>query len=221
MFPYKWMMNLNVFALSFLAETTSYAQVKPGDLIWGWPSYGPAANGFSLLRKVLGLKPRPQAIAAIEDLFRGQGAYTGIRKSLDKHYPRLGMTLREALLEPTPIWISQIEEQKESGVIFSGHAHITGGGLIDNVPRILPPNYKAVINLGAWTRPPIFPLVEKMGQVGLEEMLRTFNNGVMVASIVSQNSSSVSCKEAFQIGCVSQRDGQEPQVQFIGKFRDE
>lgn len=221
MFPYSWMTNLDVFALSLPPEKNSYPEIKAGQRIWGWPSHGPASNGFSLLRKIFRLRPRHQAIALLEDLFRKKGAYTDVRKRLDRYHYELGKTLGEALLVPTPIWIEQIEEERKRGVKFSGHAHITGGGLIDNLPRILPADCKAVIDLSTWTRPPIFHLAQITGNVKPTEMLRTFNNGIMVASVVSRVGRKPSCTNAFPIGTVNKRSKDEHQVQFVNEFKDE
>jgi len=208
MFKYDWMFNLNVTCIGFPPpnERTrtlfAEARVRPGQLVYGWPSFGPASNGFSLLRKVFRLN---------------QGGPAKIRQRLERYRPELGSTLSQALLGRTPIWIQEIEKAKDAGVVFSAHAHITGGGLPDNIPRVLPNDCKVVLNRSLWARPPIFLLTQRLGKIEMSKMDRTFNQGIMVASIVSNGSITLnSDSKAIHIGHVECRHGDEPQVQFLG-----
>lgn len=209
LFRSDWMVNINVTCIGFpqeASQTRPRPQIKPDQLVFGWPSYGPASNGFSLLRKVFQLKDGPAKT----------------RQRLQRHNVCLGKTLGDALLHPTPIWIKEIDEVQEKGVVFSGHAHITGGGMVGNIPRILPPNCKVVIDRSKWQRPPIFQLAQARGNINQDEMDRTFNQGVMIASIVSERAELLAGHErAFQIGRVESRRGDEPQVQFQGEFPGE
>jgi len=137
---------------------------------------------------------------------------------LQRHEKDLGTSLVDALLVPAPIWIKQIEIARSMGVRFAGHAHITGGGLVDNVPRILPENCKVVLDRSAWDRPPIFSLIQRVGEIESEEMDRVFNQGIMVVSILDQASAEPTAPNLIPIGRVEERVGEEPQVQFTGTF---
>jgi len=207
MFKSGWMVNLNTSVIAFPDADLAFAPVRPGQLVYGWPSYGPASNGFSLIRRVFNLG----------------GDYEKPSKNLRPPWPELGgISLADALLRPTPIWIGKIEAQRKRGVKFSGHAHITGGGLPGNVPRILPESFKVIIKRDRWARPPIFPLIQKQGQVPAGDMDRTFNQGIMVVSIVDQNDGlEINNSEAILIGEVAARESDEPQVELQGNYRDE
>jgi phosphoribosylformylglycinamidine cyclo-ligase len=205
-FKYNWMFDMAVFSIGFPIPFLKMDDVMPGQRIFGWPSGCLAANGYSLVRKTLGLNDIPSKV----------------RRRLEKTYSELGgRTLAEVLLRPTPIWINEIENERNRGVWFCGHAHITGGGLIDNPPRIIPKDCKAVIDRSAWQRPPIFRLIQDKGKISQFEMDRTFNNGIMMISIVSHNSSfAIDNPEAIEIGVVEKRRDDEPRVQLIGEYSD-
>jgi len=205
MFKHDWMFNLNICALAFPRADSSYQPVKPGQPVYGWPSNGVASNGFSAVRRVFRLNERPSRA----------------RQRLNKRLACLGETLGDALLEPTPIHIKSIEEQCAKGVKFSGHAHITGGGLVENIPRMLPDHCKVILDRSKWTRPLIFPLLQKNGKIEQAEMDRVFNQGIMVASIVSDAGTAPDTVKTTQIGRVVERQGNGPQVEFIGQFRNE
>ncbi len=125
--------------------------IVAGDTIIGLPSSGLHTNGYSLVRKIFAV-----------DQF-------------EKHYPELGRTLGEALLEPHRCYYHQL---KPLLPLIKGLAHITGGGLIENVPRVLPQGLSAKFNRQAWTVPPIFQLIQKQGNVAEKEMYRVFNMGI-------------------------------------------
>lgn len=176
------------------------AMPSAGDVLYGWPSGGVASNGLSLVRPVFKLNPQTPLRC---------------KKLLDIHYEELeGRSLGEALMVPTPIWIADIEQARANGTEFSGHAHITGGGLIGNVPRMLPPHLKARIFRSAIKRPRIFDLIQSAGGISQDEMDSTFNQGVMVVSAVKKGSKfhhpSVPC-----IGELLERHGDEPQVELV------
>lgn len=204
LFKYEWMFNVDTFVVGFEAPELSFAPVEPWQLIYGWPSCGPGSNGYSLIRNVFGLKTPPSKM----------------RRKLERKYKALDSTLAEALLIPTPIWIPDVEKQRARGVIFAGHAHITGGGMVENIPRILPKNCKAVIKRHKWERPPIFKLIQKLGKVKQVEMDRVFNQGIMMISIVDPEGPLINHPSAIKIGEVRRRNISESQVEFIGKYRD-
>ena len=204
-YRYPWRFNLDVMMIGFPSEELAFVPVSPWDLVYGWPSDYPGANGFSLARKVFALEDSPKKV----------------RRRLERYWPELGSTLTEALLGPTPIWVKNIEDSRIKGAVkFAGHAHITGGGMAGNISRVLPEDLKVVINRGAWKRPPIFRLMQEIGKVSDSEMDRTFNQGIMVASIVSFATYHLIDHNALPIGKVEHREGDEPQVEFVGEYND-
>jgi phosphoribosylformylglycinamidine cyclo-ligase len=138
------------------------ARVKAGDALVGLSSTGLHSNGYSLARKAL--------------LEEGG-------MSLDTYRDELGRTLGEELLEPTALYSSAVLYLRDSHGL-TGAAHITGGGLIENVPRCLPPGLGAVIRKGSWMVPAIFPLIAGVGPVREAEMFRVFNMGVGLVAVV-------------------------------------
>jgi len=127
--------------------------IAVGDAIIGLASSGLHTNGYSLVRKIFGETPA----------------------KLNSYYPELGRTLGQELLEPHLCYYHQL---KPLLPFIKGMAHITGGGLIDNVPRILPAGLAAKFNSKSWTVPPIFQLIQKRGNIDQDEMYRVFNMGI-------------------------------------------
>lgn len=218
-FAYPWMVNLNVFVAGFSDNEHPPPSIRSGYQVYGWPSHGIASNGFSLVRKVFGLTFGRGFSQPFRELFGLGGSVYRAQKRLERYWPELGTTLGETLLTPTPIWISQIEALKEDGIRFMAHAHITGGGMPGNIPRILPPGCKVVIDRKSWVRPPIFRLIQELGKVSEEEMGRTLNQGVIMVSIVPPNTASLP-EPALLIGEVRKRKKEEAQVELIGKYND-
>jgi len=134
--------------------------VAIGDTIIGLPSSGLHTNGYSLVRKIFG----------------------ETRAALDTDYPELGRTLGEELLEPHRCYYNQL---KPLLPFIKGMAHITGGGLIENVPRVLPKGIAARLDSRAWAVPPIFGLIQQRGNVDRGEMYRVFNMGIGMVVICS------------------------------------
>lgn len=140
--------------------------VRPGDALIGLPSSGLHSNGFSLARRVL--------------LERA-------RLTLTARVPGLRTPLGAELLRPTRIYVAPVRRllaRMPRGTV-RGMAHITGGGLPGNLPRVLPPNCHAVVRRRSWTVPPVFRLIERLGEVPRAEMDRTFNNGIGFVLIVA------------------------------------
>jgi phosphoribosylformylglycinamidine cyclo-ligase len=154
--------------------------IRPGDAILGLASSGLHTNGFSLARRAL----------AGEDLATNR--------------PELGKSLGDALLAPHRSYLGDIDRLWTAGITVKGMAHITGGGLIDNPPRILPPNVAARIRLGSWPVPPLFELIAETGRVSTEEMARVFNLGigmlVFVAADQGAQALDVLRKNAWTVG---------------------
>jgi len=136
--------------------------IIPGDKVIGLPSSGLHSNGYSLARKVFleigGLQP-------------------------DTLVAELGRTIGEEMLEPTRIYVKALLPLFASFNI-KGVAHITGGGLTENIPRILPEGTAVRLDTGCWPVPPVFDLIAKMGNVATEEMRRTFNMGIGMTIVV-------------------------------------
>jgi phosphoribosylformylglycinamidine cyclo-ligase len=131
-------------------------RIVPGDVLIGVPSSGLHTNGYSLARRI---------------------AFDVAGLRVDSRVPELGTTLGEALLAPHRSYLPLIRPLLPSGVI-KGMAHITGGGITDNLPRILPDGTRAIVDRGAWEVPAIFQWLQRTGNVPDEDMMRTFNMGV-------------------------------------------
>ncbi|NPV26142.1 MAG: phosphoribosylformylglycinamidine cyclo-ligase [Firmicutes bacterium] len=139
------------------------ASIVAGDQILALPSTGLHSNGYSLARKVL---------------FE-VGGY-----QLSDMVPELGKTVEEELLTPTRIYVKLVLKILEQYQV-KGMAHITGGGLVENVPRILPAGTSALLYRNSWPVLPIFKLLQKLGNISEAEMFRTFNMGVGLCLVVS------------------------------------
>jgi phosphoribosylformylglycinamidine cyclo-ligase len=138
--------------------------IVPGDVLIGLPSSGLHSNGYSLARKVL--------------LDAG-------RLKLRQQVPELGRSVGEELLEPTRIYARLIRGLLAKYPI-KGAAHITGGGIPGNLPRILPEGRRAWIDRRCWPVPPVFDLIQKIGRISRAEMDRTFNNGLGMILVVGK-----------------------------------
>jgi phosphoribosylformylglycinamidine cyclo-ligase len=130
--------------------------IRAGDRLVGIASSGLHSNGYSLARKVFFDRMKLRPGSRVRGLSRPIG---------------------EELLIPTKIYVKPLLDLIERFPIH-GMAHITGGGITDNLPRVIPPGCRAVIRLGSWPVPPIFKVLQDAGNVADEEMLRTFNNGI-------------------------------------------
>ena len=132
------------------------SKICAGDVVLGLPSTGVHSNGFSLARKVL-----------LE--------YAGLK--MDEEVASLGAKLGDVILTPTKIYVKVILELLQKCEV-KGMAHITGGGLLENIPRVLPENCQVQIDSTAWPALPIFQLIQEKGNVEKREMYRTFNMGI-------------------------------------------
>ena len=135
------------------------ANIRAGDVILGLASSGAHSNGYSLIRKIVEMT------------------------QADLAGPFHGRSLGETLLEPTRIYVKPLLALMQS-VTVKGLAHITGGGLTGNIPRILPEGLMAHLDAQAWTWPPVFQWLQQAGGVATEEMLRTFNCGIGMVVVV-------------------------------------
>jgi len=145
-------------------EIITGSEIEPGDGIIGLPSLGLHTNGFTLARKAL------LEVAGYE---------------LDDYISDLGCTLGEELLKPHKSYVRCILGLRDK-VQIKGMAHITGGGIPDNLIRILPEGCRAVIRRGSWTEPPVFELIRRAGDISEEEMFHVFNMGIGMCVVVSK-----------------------------------
>lgn len=136
------------------------SRIKAGDVVIALPSSGPHSNGYSLIRKIL------ETSGATLDTPLGRS------------------TLGKALLAPTEIYVKPILELLEAGAPLRGMAHITGGGVTDNLPRCFPAGVAAVIDTESWKLPPVFQWLQQAGKVSDAEMRRVFNCGVGFMMVV-------------------------------------
>ena len=175
------------------SEIIDGTKIAPGDALLGLASSGAHSNGYSLIRKIIEVS---QA-----DL------------TADFH----GRPLRNALLEPTRIYVKPLLAVfLEMPGAVKGLAHITGGGLTENVPRILPENLVARIDAKTWTLPPLFQWLQKAGGVARQEMFRVFNCGIGMVLVVSEADADavaarlVAAGEAvYRIGRIARREAGE------------
>lgn len=138
------------------------SNVQPGQQLIAIASSGPHSNGYSLIRKVIEVS------------------------KADLSQPCGDRSLKQALLEPTRIYCKSLLEVKNSYPV-QAIAHITGGGLIDNIPRVLPDNCSAQINLNSWSLPEVFGWLQNAGNIDAMEMYRTFNCGIGMVLVVDQD----------------------------------
>jgi phosphoribosylformylglycinamidine cyclo-ligase len=171
------------------------SRIVPGDAVIGLASSGPHSNGYSLVRKVVAISGA--------DLFE---PFEGDR------------TLGAALLEPTRIYVKPVLATMAK-VGIKGLAHITGGGLTENIPRVLPENVCAQLDASRWQRPTIFDWLQKQGQIEEAEMQRTFNCGIGMVVIVAKSEAKAAIDtlasqgvEAFEIGTITARSQGGPQT---------
>jgi len=173
------------------------AEIDAGDTILGLASSGAHSNGYSLIRKIIA--------SSGADLNEKIG----------------DRTLADLVLEPTRIYVPSVLKALKTDTI-KGLAHITGGGLVENIPRILPDHTVAEIQLGSWSRPALFDWLQGAGNVEVLEMNRVFNCGIGMV-VICDKSNSTALKElfmklgeqVFEIGTIRQRNGNEHQTQLI------
>jgi phosphoribosylformylglycinamidine cyclo-ligase len=138
------------------------SKIKEGDKIIGLASSGLHSNGYSLARKIL----------LEQEKLR-----------VDGHIDELGRKLGDELLTPTRIYVPVILEMIKRYQV-KGLAHITGGGILENLGRVIPKKYQAVIEINSWPIPPIFKFIQKLGKVEHNEMYRAFNMGLGMIAVV-------------------------------------
>ncbi len=181
------------------SELIDGSQVAVGDTLIGLSSSGPHSNGYSLIRKVLEVTDTDPALEQLD-----------------------GTPLIDLLMKPTKIYVKPLLELIKNSQV-NALAHITGGGLLENIPRVLPDNAKAVIDSQAWERPAVFDWLQKGGNIDEHEMHRTLNCGVgMVICVPADRAQqaldmlAASGETAFELGSISELTAGEEQVQLVG-----
>ena len=174
--------------------------VTVGDKLIGIASSGLHSNGYSLVRKLL---------------------LDQLKMDLEKRVEEIGEVLGEELLRPTRIYVKTVLNLARDFNIV-GIAHITGGGITGNLPRIIPKGCKAIVQKGAWDIPPIFSFLKEKGNISDEEMLRTFNNGVgMILIVRSREVDDILARlrslgeKAFIIGEVGRAEREQEKIEFV------
>jgi len=176
------------------------SSVTVGDKLIGIASSGLHSNGYSLVRKLL---------------------FDQHKMELEKRVEEIGEILGEELLRPTRIYVKTVLNLTRDFHI-GGIAHITGGGITGNLPRIIPKGCKAIVHRGTWDIPPIFSFLKEKGKISEEEMLRTFNNGVGMILIVRPKEVEDILdrlhslgEKAFIIGEVGKTEREQETIEFI------
>jgi phosphoribosylformylglycinamidine cyclo-ligase len=164
--------------------------ISAGDAVLGMPSNGLHTNGYSLARKIFG----------------------ETREALNKRYAGLGGTVGEALLKPHICYYNRLKPRLP---LIKGMAHITGGGLIDNVPRILPEGLAIRFNSSRWPVPPVFPLIQRLGKIDRDEMYHVFNMGIGMVVVSAPENVSELTKQLPEIMVVGEVFEQEGETRII------
>ena len=181
------------------SELIDGSKVAAGDKLIALPSSGPHSNGFSLIRKVIELSAVDLASAKLD-----------------------GTPLLEQLMAPTQIYVKPLLKLIRSQSVHA-LSHITGGGLLENIPRVLPANCKAVIDSDSWQQPSVFGWLQEQGNISQREMYRALNCGIgMVVALPAEGLDSALAllaaegQPAFVIGTIEALDAGQQQVEIIG-----
>ena len=173
------------------------SKVKTGDTIIALASSGPHSNGYSLIRKIIEVS------------------------KADLNTPLGDTTLKDALLEPTRIYVKPLLKLFKK-IDVHALSHITGGGLTENIPRVLPEKTKAVIDCNSWSLPPVFQWLQEQGNVASTEMIRTFNCGIgmiICVDAADADDALAMLKEegetAFVVGNIAEANADEEQVELL------
>jgi phosphoribosylformylglycinamidine cyclo-ligase len=177
------------------------SEIRVGHQIIGIASNGLHSNGYSMVRKI---------------------CFDLLKLKVEDHIPELGHTLGEELLRPTRIY-SEVIQALIRNLPIRGLAHITGGGIVNNLLRIIPQACGVAIKKNSWQVPPIFPFLQQAGRVEDQEMMRVFNNGLGLVAVVPENAvqdvlARLNAMEetAYAIGEIVERDGDDPlRMQWI------
>jgi phosphoribosylformylglycinamidine cyclo-ligase len=177
------------------------SQMREGDVLIGVPSSGVHSNGYSLVRKVIAITGASLSSPA---------GFTG------------NATLGDVLLAPTKLYVRSALAALGAGGV-KGLAHITGGGITENVPRVLPAGLDAEIDLSSWELPPVFRWIAREAELPADELLRTFNCGVGLVVVADASRArdvigafSAAGETAFATGTLVRSQSAEPAVRYVG-----
>jgi|SRR5690554_1857473 len=180
------------------SEIIDGSKVKTGDVLIGITSSGPHSNGYSLIRKIIEVSGA--------DLQQACGE----------------QSLADALMVPTRIYVKPVLQLIKTLPVHA-LSHITGGGLLENIPRVLPDNAKAIVDTNAWALPPVFQWLQKAGNVTSHEMYRTFNCGIGMVIVVPAERADEAIEQlqnageqALRIGYISEASATDERVQLDG-----
>ncbi|MBX3013384.1 MAG: phosphoribosylformylglycinamidine cyclo-ligase [Caldilineaceae bacterium] len=168
--------------------------MQPGDCLVGLPSSGPHTNGYSLIRQLI-------ATWDLNDRLTD------------------GQRLADALLAPHRCYLKEVDQLQAADLPLLGMAHITGGGFVDNLPRVLPDHLRARIDLQGWTIPPLFQQLVSWGDLSTPEMFRVFNMGIgMILIVPAATATAVQSllPEAILLGELTERGQEQTAVQLVG-----
>ncbi|WP_037587012.1 phosphoribosylformylglycinamidine cyclo-ligase [Stenoxybacter acetivorans] len=179
------------------AKIISGRDIAAGDAVLGLAANGAHSNGYSLIRKIIE-REQPDLDAPFDQ----------------------GKTLREAIIAPTRLYVKPILAVLAQFNI-KGMAHITGGGITENVPRVLPENTVAQIDAAAWTMPKLFQWLQQAGNINTAEMHRTFNCGIGMVLVVAEHDAAAitavlqqAGETVYRLGAIRERQGDEAQTQI-------
>jgi phosphoribosylformylglycinamidine cyclo-ligase len=174
--------------------------VAPGDVLIGLASTGLHSNGYSLARRVL---------------------FEQANLTVTSRMPELDRPVGEVLLTPTRIYAKQVLTLIQEYSI-KGIAHITGGGITENLPRVFPPGVRAQVERSGWNIPPIFDVIAKLGAVTLDEMYRVFNMGIGLILVVPPDAADAVMQRAtalgdrgYRIGSIMSANDGGPLVEYV------
>ncbi len=174
--------------------------IHVGNQIIGIASSGLHSNGYSLVRKI---------------------CFNVLKLNIDSHVPELGCTIGEELIKPTRIY-SELVHGLLRDLPIHGMAHITGGGIIDNLLRIIPKTCQVVMKKDSWEVPPIFQYLKEAGKVSDMDMMRTFNNGIGLIAVVPEKAAQdildrlgAMKENAFVIGEIVEREGSDERLLWV------
>ncbi len=178
------------------SQVITGTDIRPGDVVLGLASNGAHSNGYSLVRKII-----ERSASDLNARFDGE------------------RTLADCIMAPTRIYVKPLLALMKT-IKVKGMAHITGGGLLENIPRVLPQNVTAVLDGSSWRTPKLFDWLQEQGNVAQQEMYRTFNCGIGMVVVVDRNDAAAAINRlteagetVWPIGEIKARQGDEAQTQ--------